>query len=38
MPLHENPKLEMLEEDLEDNVNEKTIIWAWYQQDLKAIT
>lgn len=35
--LGSNPKLALLEEDLEDNGDAKTIIWAWYQHDLSAI-
>lgn len=30
-------KLALLEEDLEDSVNEKIIIWAWYRHDLAQI-
>lgn len=35
--LKTNPKLELLLEDLRDSSLEKTIIWAWYQEDLLAI-
>lgn len=35
--LKTNPKIEMLREDLADGGDEKTIIWAWHQEDLKAI-
>lgn len=35
--LTKNPKLELLREDLADCVNEKLIIWAWYEEDIKAI-
>jgi len=34
--LLDNPKLRLLEEDLDDS-NEKTIIWAWYAEDIEAI-
>lgn len=34
-----NPKLNLLEEDLADSrPEEKIIIWAWYRQDIKAIS
>ena len=36
-PLKTNPKLELLEEDLEDCGDEKVIIWAWYQYDIDSI-
>lgn len=36
--LGENAKLDVLQEDLEDLVdNQKVIIWAWYQFDIRAI-
>lgn len=35
--LKTNPKLELLLEDLRDSSLEKTIIWAWHQEDLLAI-
>jgi SNF2 family DNA or RNA helicase len=35
--LPSNPKLQLLLEDLEDTKNEKTIIWAWYKEDIQAI-
>lgn len=35
--LKKNPKLELLREDLEDCGKEKTIIWAWHQEDIQAI-
>lgn len=35
--LKTNPKLELLLEDLRDSALEKTIIWAWHQEDLLAI-
>lgn len=34
--LKHNPKIEMLKEDLQDT-GEKTIIWAWYQEDIQNI-
>lgn len=34
-----NPKLSLLEEDLDDSrPEEKIIIWAWYRQDIKTIS
>lgn len=38
MLLKTNPKIEMLREDLADGGDEKTIIWAWHQEDLRAIS
>ncbi len=35
--LESNPKLNLLLEDLEENAEEKVIVWAWYQEDLRAI-
>lgn len=38
LPLSENPKLAMLENDLKDIAPfEKVIVWAWYQYDLAEI-
>lgn len=36
--LPDNPKLSLLEEDLQDNGSAKTIVWGWYKQDLEAIS
>ena len=33
----DNPKLDLLEEDISENPNEKIIIWAWYRYDIEAI-
>ena len=35
--IEDNPKLRLLEEDLADTIDEKTIIWAWYKEDITAI-